>query len=210
MATARPWGHTRVSQTLLRNHQPWSPCSLEGRDWGSSKLLSGFGDCQTSCLHLHRAGAPRDGLVGGKQLRICHQLVQPQRPTASCTVRPWAVLPPLCASVSPRGPWGELPELPLGRVERPPGPGERPVLPDPPSLLPPPIWPRAYPLHRQGRRAARWHPGGPCPVHARQPLLPFPAPCVGAQPHLIIQPAQAAGGGRWRSPTINLSRELDA
>ena len=122
------------------------------------------------------------------------------------TVRPRALLSPLCASVSPRGPWGELPELPLGRAERPPRLGERP---------------RCRPLPASPRAGPEGSPTGPAhrhslPIRARQPLLPFQPPALGAQPHLIIQPgratgalaAQISGGAVGGHRTINPSRGL--
>lgn len=100
------------------------------------------------------------------------------------TVRPWALLSPLCASVSPRGPWGELPELPLGRVERPPRLGERPRC-RPPACLS---------TGGAGRQPhAGQHTGAPSPSVPGSHFCLFQPPALGAQPHLIIQPGRAAG-----------------
>lgn len=123
------------------------------------------------------------------------------------TVRPWALLSPLCASVSPRGPWGELPELPLGRVERPPRLGERP------RCRPLPASPRAGPEGSRTRASTQALPPHPCPAAT----FAFSDPLHWGHSHTS---SSSLGGpqGPWRHRfleaavgghrTINLSRGL--
>ncbi|XP_040485660.1 tyrosine-protein phosphatase non-receptor type 23-like [Ursus maritimus] len=75
------------------------------------------------------------------------------------------------------------------------------------ALCLPLVWPQAFSPQAgpEGQPHLGRHTGSPRPVHARQPLLPFPPPRMGAQPHLIVQPGRAAGAlvqGSWRRQQV--------
>ncbi|KAM8926771.1 uncharacterized protein AAEQ78_023540 [Lycaon pictus] len=108
---AAPLGHTGCLGHSSEAARTPSPLQPKGLGPGVLQAPSWAWGLPDTPPHLHRTGPP-----------------PPARPARAqgfehpCTVRPWTVLLPLRASVSPRGPWGELPELPLGRAERPPCP----------------------------------------------------------------------------------------
>ena len=208
---AAPLGHTGCLGHSSEAARTPSPLQPKGLGPGVLQAPSWAWGLPDTPPRLHRTGPP-----------------PPARPARAqgfehpCTVRPWAVLLPLRASVSPRGPWGELPELPLGRAERPPCPRKdlccgtlrRCRLP-PASGQPRASSPPGEPQGSSPPRPAL----GARPVHAQQPLLPFPPPAAGGtatphhparagsrRPRTSFLEAVASGGYR----TINLSREQEA